>query len=804
MDPIIEKNIKNAFQLLKEGNKQEAFAILAPIVKANPNIAEAWYLLGFTLPDPQKRLYAFQQVLRIDPTNHAAQKQIAKLLAAQSASPASQSQPAVTPRPATAPAAPVAKKRPAKKQKISPFMLAGIGAAVLCLCFVVIGVAWGIANGSLLTGASAAPVAGGVPTVAPTGTSVPVTPTVAPSPTPAFIPVFRGTGCDFDVPLGTRVRCGVVKVPMDRTKNYTDLIEIPVVIYQSSKPNADVLVYLQGGPGSESLDWSLALFDDWVKPFLEEYDMVFFDPRGTGRSEPRLDCPELNDAFIDSYFQIRSEDDAYKVFIDAWGKCHERFKADGIDPGAFNTTQSAADVRDIAVALGYEKVNLIGISYGTRLALTIMRDHPEIVRSAIIDSVVPLETKMLNRRAADIQYALDKMFTDCAASVRCNKAYPDLRNVFNKLIERFDKEPVPVKIQDPYSGFVFNVLVDGVDMLSAVVAGMHTSELVPVIPKAIYDIEKGDYTFLSFALGVSGGSYHTMSLGTYFSAMCHEQVYATDPQQMEAELTAPAVIKKFSLASIFGKTERVFQLCDSWGALPHTSEDSTPVTANIPTLVISGEYDPTTPVTTGETVDRDLPDDYFYVIPGMGHGATVGNGCADDIVMSFLKDPTKEPEHTCLEKETAFDFFLPYDGSEPINFVPITEPSVRVKGVIPEGWKKHLPYNAYQRKAYLFDPTMVEFASFGAPKDFMVRYLTMSFEFSGFEETPHKVGSYKANGLDWTIYDSRYNGEPVLLALAEVNSRWTIALIVVVSAPERDAFYEHLLIPMLDALVPVG
>src|SRR5258706_4027304 len=788
MDPTRTLAIQRAYQLIKAGKQAQAQAVLIPVVKENQDIAEAWYLLGFALSDPEKRLYAFQQVLRIDPANQSAQKQIAKLLASRSASPSERVHTIET------------KQRPKKKRSsVLRWVLAGI--LISIVCFGGIGI-WLVYN----SGLAAAPLpfqSSPTLTLEPLPTPAPTTqPSPSPSPTPVFTPAFRGTACPFDVPLGTRVRCGVVRVPQNREKNFTDLIDIPVIIYQSAAPQADVLMFLQGGPGMESLDWSVAFFKDYVTPILRDHDMLFFDPRGTGRSKPALDCPELNLAFMDAYFQNRSEEEAFKDFSAAWRKCHDRFVAAGIDPSAFNTTQSAADVHDIVVALGYQKVNLLGISYGTRLGLTVMRDYPEIVRSAVLDSVVPMNGKMFNRRGTDVQYTLNKVFSDCASSPRCNAAYTDLSNVFNALIARFDKEPVTIKAYDPSTGFVIDVKANGVDMLGAVVSGLHHSELVPVVPKAIYDIQNGDYTFLSFALGLPGGEYNTIGMGTYFATVCPEQVYASTPQEMDADLNISPLIKKFSLAGLFGSTQNVFDLCHSWGARTQDPRDTLPVKANIPTLIISGQYDPTTPVTTGQMVADDLPDNHFYIIPGMGHGATIGNDCSFNIMMDFLKNPAAVPDSSCLQSEK-FDFFIPYSGEVPVNVVAITDTSLGLQGLIPARWRKEILHSTYYRRAYLFDPTLVDFESIAASKAHALAAMTDSFQASGLDEKPLKIDTRSMNGLSWAIYQSKYNGEPVIIGLAQVSSHQTLELIMVGSAPERDAFYTGLFIPMLDALVPL-
>jgi len=806
MDPKTAAEIQQAYQLVKAGQHREAQTILIALVRKDPNIAEAWYVLGFALSDPEKRLYAFRQVMRIDPSNRLAQNQITKLTAPKQSTSPFTVMPDLTNVPAAPPqrkpaasssinedkSAPAIEKKKPKKKSIWP-LLAGF--AVLAVCFVGVGLILIAGNGLQ---AQAFPF---FFYSSPTPTRPPSTPTpvVTPSATP-YVPAFRGTACPFTIPLGTRVRCGVVRVPQDRQKNLTELIELPVVIYQSSKPDADAVIFLQGGPGAESIDWSLALFQDYVTPILENHDMIFFDPRGTGRSEPSLDCPELNAVFLDAYYQNRSQDDAFADFLKFWGKCHERFIAEGVNPAAFNTIESAADVHDIVTALGYQQVNLLGISYGTRLGLAVMRDYPEIVRSAVLDSVVPMDGKMFNRRASDVQYALNKVFTNCADSLRCNAAYPELDYIFNNLIEQFDQKPAKIKAYDPSTGYTIEVNANGVDMISAVVAGMHNSQLVPVIPKAIYDIQKGDYTFLTYALGTRGGTYNTTGLGTYFSTVCPEQVYVSTQEELDADLNVGPLIKQFSLDGLFGSTQNLFSLCEAWGAKTDDPRDLLPVKSNIPTLVISGQYDPTTPSTTGEIVANDLGNSHFYIIPGMGHGATIGNNCSLAITTAFLKNPEKDPDSTCLQAKP-FEFFLPYDGEQPVDLVGLTDSANGLEELVPAGWKRQRPDAPFFRDAYLFDVTLVQAMAFGYSKDIVLQVLTQGFQDGGFSDPPKRVDTRSVNGLSWTVYTSKFNGEPVFVALAQASASRTLALIMVVSAPERDAFYKGLFLPMLDGLI---
>jgi pimeloyl-ACP methyl ester carboxylesterase len=432
-----------------------------------------------------------------------------------------------------------------------------------------------------------------------------------------------------------------------------------------------------------------------------------------------------------------------------------------------------------------------------------MRDHPEIVRAAVLDSVVPMEEKMFNRRGRDTQLALDKIFADCAANVRCNAAYPDLDYVFKNLVEQFDKKPATIKAYDPVTGYTSDdIPANGVDLLSAVVAGMHHSELVPVIPKAIYDIQKGDYTFLTYALGARGGTIQTTSMGTYFSTVCPEQVYVSTQDELDADLNITPLIKEYALTGLFGSTQNLFALCDAWGTRMADPQDNQPVRADIPTLVISGQYDPTTPSATGELVANDLPGSHFYVIPGMGHGATIGNSCSLTMTLAFLKDPQKEPDSACLQAKK-FEFFLPYDGKEPVDLVATTDSLNGLEEMVPATWKRKRADGSYFRNAYLFDVTMVQATAFPHTQTTVLESLTKSFKDSGFTGTPKKVETHRTNGLSWTVYTSKFNGEPIFVALAQVNSARTVALIMITSAPERDALYKGLFIPMLDGLIPM-
>jgi hypothetical protein len=171
-------------------------------------------------------------------------------------------------------------------------------------------------------------------------------------------------------------------------------------------------------------------------------------------------------------------------------------------------------------------------------------------------------------------------------------------------------------------------------------------------------------------------------------------------------------------------------------------------------------------------------------------------------MMAFLKDPTTAPDSTCLQSNK-FDFFIPYNGKPPVNVAAITDKSLGLQGVVPVGWKKAVLSSTYFRRAYLFDPTLVDLETLALSQDSALAAITNHFEGSHLDQTPLRSATRTINGLAWSIYESKFNGEPVLIGLAQIGGNRNIALTMVVSAPERDAFYKGLFIPMLDSLIPL-
>jgi pimeloyl-ACP methyl ester carboxylesterase len=246
------------------------------------------------------------------------------------------------------------------------------------------------------------------------------------------VPEYETVDCRFTIPQGTEVECGCMAVPEDRSQPDGNQVKIQFAIFKStsSNPEPDPIVYLAGGPGEHALEAVSLTFDQRFAPLTANRDLIVFDQRGTGYSEPALNCPELIELSYEVLDQDLGNEEVLELENEATRACYERLIEQNINLSLYNSVESAADLNDLRLALGYEEWNLFGVSYGTRLALTAMRDYPDGIRSVILNSTVPLQADLYSEVPASFDRALNVLFDSCADNPVADNAYPDLETVF--------------------------------------------------------------------------------------------------------------------------------------------------------------------------------------------------------------------------------------------------------------------------------------------------------------------------------------------------------------------------------------
>lgn len=661
--------------------------------------------------------------------------------------------------------------------------------------------------------ATALPTATAAATAAPTETTAPTATATVP-PTATKLPTatataeraaatFEEADCAFEVPPEREVTCGYLQVPEARndTRN-ENVVRLHVAIFasESANPVPDPLIYLEGGPGGDALEAVPFVFEERFAPFLADRDLIMFDQRGTGYSQPSLDCPEYKELSLDLLDQVLPPAEEERQFLEAMGACHERLVDEGIDLGAYDSAASAADLNDLRQALGYEAWNLLGISYGTRLALTTMRDYPQGLRSVVLDSTYPPEVNIVAETPANFDRAMDVFFAACAADEGCNEAYPDLHEVFLDLVDQVDAAPITVSVFHALQRQQYEARLAGDDLIGVLVQGLYSEEIIPLLPQFIYDTAAGEYDLLSALLSNLIVSDEFISIGVNFSVQCQEEVpFATAADAQAAAEAYPELESYFETSATSGET--AFAVCALWNVPPAPALENEAVHSDVPTLILSGELDPITPPAWGALVDDDLTNSTFFTFPGLGHGVSVAGECPRSVVSNFLADPSSPPDAACIAALSGPAFVTPGSAAA-VELAPFTIDlfGAQLSGVAPKGWEA-VSTGVFARQQTILDQTaLLQQAGPAAGID-QQQFLDLLANQLGLDEDLAPVATQQVGGRSWDLYATALQGYPVDIGLALDEGEGLIYVVMLFShEPEHEALYEAVFLPALAAI----
>ena len=443
--------------------------------------------------------------------------------------------------------------------------------------------------------------------------------------------------------------CGYVVVPLRHAEPDGATIRLPVAVRRATAGAPDPLLLAQGGPGGDAFK----VFSILVQPtgdLSTSRDIVIFNQRGTPYAEPELTCPETDAALAD--ILAADSEEGERLYNEAMAACYDRLLAEGIDLSAFNSLENAADVPLIARALGYDEYNFYGVSYGTLLGLHLMRNHPEGLRSVILDSVVPPDVNFLSEIAASEDRVFGEVFAACAADPACAAAYPNLEARFYALVAQYDQLPVDMTLTDPETGQSYDTYLDGRGLRSVLYQLLYVPRMAAVLPSVIANIEAGDLRYLE-AMWPLLVFDQLVAEGMYNSVICAEDadidVAAVPLDGVRPEIAATAVD---SLQSILDG-------CARWQVEPLPPSVDDPVVSDIPTLLLSGRFDPVTPPAFAAVAAVGLSNATNLVDPTAAHGVAFQNDCINGIILDFLADPSAPPDSSCLAAAEPLDFVPP-------------------------------------------------------------------------------------------------------------------------------------------------
>ena len=470
------------------------------------------------------------------------------------------------------------------------------------------------------------------------------------------VATYAEAACPFEIPEGQvegeDLNCGYLTVPEFHDAPDGPTLDLLVAIYRSTaaEPAAEPLIMLLGGPGQE-LTAVLGAFTEGspisYRPYLERQDVIILEQRGIGYSRPSLAC------YFDMVAGQQPEVTASELedWAGAFAICADELRQnDELDLEAYDTLQSAADVNDLRAALGYDQVDLLGISYGSKLALTVMRDYPEGVRSAILASPLPLEANIPAGQIIGFDRALKALFAACTADPQCGAAHPNLEAALAEAVALLDETPLELTVDHPISGTELDLVIDGEGFIQIVYFTVYIGLTLPVVPSLIDDTAVGNTARLELIAPLTAAFSAGLSYGANVVYNCNDELSFTDSGQI-AELIAEADVMPVLTDGEAFDTFENFAICEELDLLPAAESENSPVEGDVPALILTGEYDPITPPAYGELIAESLPNSFMVTLPGLAHDPiTTGGECALAIATAFLANPETEPDTTCVDE----------------------------------------------------------------------------------------------------------------------------------------------------------
>jgi pimeloyl-ACP methyl ester carboxylesterase len=443
-------------------------------------------------------------------------------------------------------------------------------------------------------------------------------------------------------------KCATLEVPEDREKPSGKTIGLHVAVAPAlnTRAQADPLFVLTGGPGQAASDFYLSMSPAFAR-IRRERDIVIVDQRGTGRSN-RLDCPLPDDADL-------TEADPSAV----QSHMRECLRSLAGDPSLYTTSIAVRDLEAVREALAYQRINLYGISYGTRVAQHYLRRYPHRVRSVVLDGVVPPTLSLGPYIVIDAQRALDAVLARCANSETCDDAFPNVREGFNTLRERLRQGALRISINDPVTAEPLEVRFGREELTAAVRMLSYSDETAAILPLLIHEAHANRPQAMAAQYEMIKRSMQSqLAYGMHFSVVCSEDAPRWDRENVSLE-----ALQNTYLGADFMAVMR--SACDVWPRGPVDEDFSNPLRSDAPVLILSGENDPVTPPSYGELILKTLPNAKHLVLAGQGHGQ-LAVGCMPRVVSQFIAGGSAtELNDECLSSVTPTAFMITRSGPSP-------------------------------------------------------------------------------------------------------------------------------------------
>jgi pimeloyl-ACP methyl ester carboxylesterase len=475
----------------------------------------------------------------------------------------------------------------------------------------------------------------------------------APASEPASAPVLSLSACRIEDAAhfnAVPAECGTLEVPENPAapngrKIALFVARVPAI---NRRKSPDPLFLLAGGPGMGAT----TLYAGTAAAFARirrNRDIVLVDQRGTGKSNV-LNCEIDDDALLRSTpAQVQAET----------RRCLAKL-SEHADVAFYTTSVAVRDLDHVRAALGYDRVNLYGGSYGTRVAEHYLRRFPERTRTLILDGVVAPELALGPQIALDAENALMSIFARCARDAGCGQHFGDPAQTYRTLRDTLQSRPVSVSFTDPTTGEPAHLDFGPLHFATVLRLSTYTSEQAAVLPFMLNLAQRsGDFGPLAGQFMVMLRNYgDVLAYGMHNSVVCTEDVPFYKPQDIDRARLARTFLGTTQVDSLLS-------LCNGWPRGPMDADLHAPLKSDVPVLLLSGGNDPVTPAASAERTRAGLPHSLHIMLEDLGHGQ-LGAPCMDRVMAQFLERGSVEGLDTsCTLKARPMPFFVSAAGPAP-------------------------------------------------------------------------------------------------------------------------------------------
>lgn len=439
-------------------------------------------------------------------------------------------------------------------------------------------------------------------------------------------------------------------------------IGLRVALVRALAPEAerDLVVFLDGGPGGAATD-DYPVIAAALAPLRRRHHILLIDQRGTGASNP-LQCGDEHGLDADRPARALLPDAGNPAASDSRGtgqlarirRCVAAL-APKAAPQFYTTMDAVRDLEAVRQALGAPPLDLLGISYGTRVAQQYAARYPQSVRSLVLDSPVPNRLVLLSEHAQNLEDVVRRRLARCRADADCAGRFGDAYRSLQRLQKRLRRHPQPIEMRDPQSFALVKKTLNADDLAALVRFYTYSASTSALLPYVISEARDGRYApLLAQAQLVVGDVAERMGGGVAASVLCAEDAdLLRERPQDESTLLGTGPVRSARIS------------CQAWPHRDRPADFHQPFHTSAPVLVLAGEFDPVTPPRYGAEIVEPLPQARMLVAPGQGH-AVIGIGCMPKLVADFVqgRDPARLDDR-CLQALGETPLFLDANGAAP-------------------------------------------------------------------------------------------------------------------------------------------